>query len=354
MNLVRSAGWFSFIVPDRLGYNTHFVRLRNRILTETCIASLMYKVPFPGVTADTLVFVFHKSKPTPEWRVTISEFNRQAVSRNQLELLRHPTHAFEYFENAEVMSLVTAISSCPHVKSLGQVVESTSGYGGKSSLIHESRTDPREIPTLKGDSIGRYEFRKQYWFDFQRENITGRTTDRAKLGSIPKVLIRKTGDKIIATFDESGIFPEQSLYFLFNNRSSLDFKYLLGLLNSRLLTAYYRAKSVTNKKSIAQVKKIDLDQLPIRIIDTSDDSERRKHDRVVALVEEMLALYRQLAAARTDHEQTNLKRQIAATDRRIDRLVYDLYNLTEAEIRLVEEKIATKGKIRYNPHRRKE
>ena len=58
---------------------------------------------------------------------------------------------------------------------------------------------------------------------------------------------------------------------------------------------------------------------------------------MVALVEEMLALYRRLAAARTDHEQTNLQRQIDATDRRIDRLVYDLYNLTDEEIRIVEK-----------------
>jgi hypothetical protein len=50
----------------------------------------------------------------------------------------------------------------------------------------------------------------------------------------------------------------------------------------------------------------------------------------------MLAPHRQMAAARTDHEQTNLKRQIDAADRRIDRLVYDLYGLTEDEIRLVE------------------
>ena len=53
-------------------------------------------------------------------------------------------------------------------------------------------------------------------------------------------------------------------------------------------------------------------------------------------VEEMRALHRQLAAARTDHERTNLKRQIDATDRRIDRLVYELYDLTDEEIRIVE------------------
>jgi hypothetical protein len=47
----------------------------------------------------------------------------------------------------------------------------------------------------------------------------------------------------------------------------------------------------------------------------------------------MLALHRRLAAARTKHEQTNLRRQIAAADR----LVYDLYGLTEEEIRIVEK-----------------
>jgi hypothetical protein len=46
----------------------------------------------------------------------------------------------------------------------------------------------------------------------------------------------------------------------------------------------------------------------------------------------MLALHWQLAAAPTDHEQTNLKRQIDAADRRIDCLVYGLYNLTEEAI----------------------
>jgi hypothetical protein len=56
----------------------------------------------------------------------------------------------------------------------------------------------------------------------------------------------------------------------------------------------------------------------------------------VSLVETMLALHPQRAAARTPHEQSALDRQIAATDRQIDRLVYDLYGLTEEEIALVE------------------
>ena len=57
---------------------------------------------------------------------------------------------------------------------------------------------------------------------------------------------------------------------------------------------------------------------------------------MVALVEQMLALHKRRAAAKTPHEQTVLQAQIDATDRQIDRLVYELYGLTEEEIGIVE------------------
>ena len=50
----------------------------------------------------------------------------------------------------------------------------------------------------------------------------------------------------------------------------------------------------------------------------------------------MLDLHKKLPAAQTDQEKTALQRQIADTDQRIDRLVYDLYGLTEDEIKIVE------------------
>jgi len=55
------------------------------------------------------------------------------------------------------------------------------------------------------------------------------------------------------------------------------------------------------------------------------------------MVEQMLSLNKQTAAAKTDHEKTALQRQIDATDRQIDQLVYELYVLTDEEIRIVEE-----------------
>jgi len=44
----------------------------------------------------------------------------------------------------------------------------------------------------------------------------------------------------------------------------------------------------------------------------------------------------QPTAAKTPNEKTHLQRQIDSTDREIDRLVYELYGLTEEEIRIVE------------------
>ena len=79
-----------------------------------------------------------------------------------------------------------------------------------------------------------------------------------------------------------------------------------------------------------------IEQIPIRTIDFDDPTDKARHDRLVAMVENMLVWHQQLAATRTPQEKAVLERQIAATDGMIDRLVYELYGLTEAEIKLVE------------------
>jgi hypothetical protein len=65
-------------------------------------------------------------------------------------------------------------------------------------------------------------------------------------------------------------------------------------------------------------------------------AEAAQHHHMVQLVERMLDLNRQLAETAAPHAKTILARQIAATDREIDQLVYQLYHLTPAEIAIVE------------------
>jgi len=113
--------------------------------------------------------------------------------------------------------------------------------------------------------------------------------------------------------------------------SAISLPCLLGLINSKLLGYYYQQLFVT-----IDVLKNALLNLPIRNINLSDKTDRARHDRMVALVEQMLKLHEDLAAAKTAHDKTLLERQIAATDRQIDKLVYELYGLTADEIAIVE------------------
>ena len=55
------------------------------------------------------------------------------------------------------------------------------------------------------------------------------------------------------------------------------------------------------------------------------------------MVEKIIALHQKLEDAKTDHDKALIQRQIEATDKQIDRLVYELYGLTDDEIKIVEE-----------------
>jgi len=89
---------------------------------------------------------------------------------------------------------------------------------------------------------------------------------------------------------------------------------------------------------LAQVKPTVINQLPIRTIDFNNPAEKKIHDTVVSLVEKMLELNKQLRKAHFDSEKEPIERQIAATDKKIDDIVYELYGLTEEEIKIVEGK----------------
>lgn len=79
-----------------------------------------------------------------------------------------------------------------------------------------------------------------------------------------------------------------------------------------------------------------IQQIPIRTFNFSNEAQESKHDQMIELVNQMLSLKKQLQVCKTAQDKTMLQRQIDATDRQIDRLVYELYDLTEEEIKIVE------------------
>ena len=110
--------------------------------------------------------------------------------------------------------------------------------------------------------------------------------------------------------------------------------YLLGLLNSRLLSFFITSSGQQIESGYYSFEARFIRSTPIRLINFSDPAEKTMHDRMVSLFERMLALHKQ--SPRTSQEQEMVKREIESTDKQIDTLVYELYGLTEEEIRIVE------------------
>lgn len=119
-----------------------------------------------------------------------------------------------------------------------------------------------------------------------------------------------------------------------------DNLYVLGCMNSKLLWWFLKDIAAGRAGGYIEAKPIYVQKLPIRTIDFNNPDEKKMHDNLVSLVEKMLELNKQLQKAHFDSEKEPIERQIAATDKKIDELVYKLYGLTEEEIAIVEGKNA--------------
>ncbi|MGH7567805.1 MAG: TaqI-like C-terminal specificity domain-containing protein [Gemmatimonadales bacterium] len=133
--------------------------------------------------------------------------------------------------------------------------------------------------------------------------------------------------RIVATLDRDRTYCLQSTNVINPSDSCpLDVRYLLGVLNSAAANYFFRLSFPRNN----HIPSNQLARIPV------PEPTAEEAERLVALVEEMLSTQTKLAATRTAPEKVTLERQMEALDRRMDRLVYELYALSEAEIRTVE------------------
>ena len=156
-----------------------------------------------------------------------------------------------------------------------------------------------------------------------------------------KIVISKiTGDQgLRATLDNSGIYVESTLNCCvlanaleITGRVSLESiklsknyseKFLLGLINSRLLGWYYRHLLMRS----LDVYPDNVKQIPIRTIDDGNPSDKFIHNTIVKSVEKVLA-----------SKRANPQADTFKLEEDIDELVYQLYGLTEEEKNIVKGK----------------
>ena len=206
---------------------------------------------------------------------------------------------------------------------------------------------------LKSESEMKRDFPKAYqYLANKKKNLLARKQFKNWYGfSAPRNLdVHNTAHILVPLLANKGLYcylPEDKKGFCLmasggfsitiDTETGFSPKYVLGLLNSRLL--FWRLRSISNifRGGWITCTKQYVETLPIYPINFSDPADKARHDQMVDWVNQMLSLHEQLAMAQMSYEKITIQRQIDATDQQIDRLVYDLYGLAEKEIKIVEE-----------------
>ena len=134
----------------------------------------------------------------------------------------------------------------------------------------------------------------------------------------PKIILRQTSDKLIATIDYEGFYTMNNVIIIqLPFDSEYLYKYILSLLNSKLFNLIYQNITQEKERIFAEVKPINIRKLPIKNI------KKEEQLPFIDLVDRIIELKQK------GENTTSLEAEI-------DQLVYQLYELSEEEIRIVE------------------
>jgi hypothetical protein len=172
-------------------------------------------------------------------------------------------------------------------------------------------------------------FKNQEWYAFGYPKSMS-------LFQKPKLVVPDYNNTASFTLDKGGHFFKTG-YGAILTDSLLSPLYVLGVLNSKLLFLYLTSIGTALRGGYVRFWTQFIERLPIRTIDFEDSDEVQLHDRMVKHTETMLALSNDKASARSRSDLQSLERQIKAIDKQIEKLVFQLYELTPEEISIIED-----------------
>jgi hypothetical protein len=172
------------------------------------------------------------------------------------------------------------------------------------------------------------------WYEIQD------TVDYFPLFDLPKIVYPVIAKEPRFTYDDSGFYTNDKTFII----PKIDL-YLLGILNTKISWLFLkRICSVLgdpDKGGRLELRDIHMKLLPIYQINFDNFTEKTVHDSIVTRVELILALHKERQAldpAAHFDEIRELQRRIQRLEDEIDQHVYQLYGLTEEEIKIVEGK----------------
>lgn len=202
---------------------------------------------------------------------------------------------------------------------------------GKSDLstrlLYEGiKENPNDFEFWKGTDINQYYISTQT-NRFCRPNIRLADNERVILNKDyfaihPKLIWRQTAQYPICAIDKKGIWFGRSIQAGIikpEYQKRLSYEYLCGLLNSKYLRFLYEQNVKEGGRVFPQVKLEHLKSLPIVLED------KEKQEQIENIVNNI-----------ANTKQANPSADTSALESEIDRLVYQLYGLTEEEIAIIE------------------
>jgi hypothetical protein len=164
------------------------------------------------------------------------------------------------------------------------------------------------------------------WYEIQD------TVDYYEEFEKPKIMLPDMSVRGNFVLDQDGRYYSANTTYIICS----DDKYLLGILNSALMTFFYKNSFAAYRGGYLRFFAQYLEKLPIRAIDLNKPPEKAIHDKLVSLVDRMLDLHKKKAALPPSAEREKVDREIAVTDEKVDEIVYGLYGVTDEEKKIVD------------------
>ncbi|MCX7044208.1 MAG: N-6 DNA methylase [Candidatus Sumerlaeota bacterium] len=343
LEILKRDASVGYIVPSAWLGGPAYERFRSLCLKHSIseIISLPFDV-FKDAYVDTLIVILQAGPPKPDHKVKVYAFPKKAKINN--EDLHHA--AFQSirqsrWSDSEGKKFVLDAGSLDlHGKmrekisgTLADFVEIKRGVLFRKELLTDAKIAVKSYPYFEGD-VYRYELNYQapQWIVF--DDQMDERPKEFKWFEGMRILLRRLVNRkqrLMAALMDKTCITNKNLYSVLVKDAALDSKFILGVLNSRLISKMYISRvSQATKDDFPQVTIKDILALPCPSPDKSCQ------DRMIKLVDHLMAAKKHLNNAKSDRDRDFYSNQCASFDRQIDALVYELYGLAPDEIKIVE------------------
>jgi len=355
LKLLNQLGLMSYITPAVFLAQHYFKNIRKIIVQECSIDKILllkYKVFKEADVGDGCVFVF-KNALVPnnilEFAIVKNSIDFKELDCSKIDqkrIMENERFAFNLSLNNDILTKIYNKSEL-----LGNLAECVMGIKpyqiGKGKPKQTKDTVSKRLfdsPVKKEEDYKQYLIGK----DIDRYLINPLEKRFIKYGiwlaeprnGAPfeenKIILRQTSDRIRATLDEEKFYNLNNIYNIQLKEPNYGHNYLLGIINSKLMVYVYQQIVPEKGRTFAEIKKVNLVKLPIRKINFSKPEDMVIYRKISEHVDIILNFYKKYNTSNSPQEKVILKRQIEAMDKQIDQLVYQLYGLSDEEIRIVE------------------